>query len=382
MLDFLAVGGFSAGDGNTNSVNPNFEMPSVWKYSIGVDRSQDFGALGDDWLISADLIYTSVKDAAIYRELNMSQVDIAPDGRPIYDMPAVFDLSLENTSKGSAILASIFAEKEFYTDSGTYSVSMGYTYQDAEEVNPANAFIAFEGYSMPANIDYQDQELYNSEFEVPHALAGSLTWSNEIFGDNTTTVSISYTGRVGRHYSHTMRTGVADAFGGFVDFASWVAFSSQSLYVPVDENDTKVTYADGFDTAGFFDYINSSDCLSSAKGSIARRHTCESSWIHIFDVRFMQEIRIGDEQAIELTLDIENIGNMLNDDWGRVEGYDQPFNAPVVTAGFAANEWDADGNPIGYDRSQYVYSDFTLPVPNVAKVPSVWKIQLGVRLRF
>ena len=379
VLDFLAVGGFDGGNGNTNSVHPGFEMPSVWKVSFGVDRRQDFGAFGDDWLISADVIYTKVNEAPIYRELNMTEVDTAPDGRPVYSKPAPFDLSLQNTDKGHGILASVFVEKEIFADSGTYNLSFGYTYQNAKEVNPANSFIAFEGYSMAANVDYQGEDLYNSEFEVPHALAGSFTWSNEVFGDNTTTISIGYTGRTGRHYSHTMRTGVDNGFGGFVDFASWVAFASQSLYVPTDENDPLVTYAPGFDKAGFFNYIDSNDCL--ARGGISRRHSCESSWIHIFDVRFMQEVRFNDDQVLEFTLDIENVGNMINNDWGRVEGYVQPFNAPVVTASFAENGVDANGNAT-YDYSKYVYSDFTLPVPNVAKVPSVWKIQLGVRFRF
>jgi hypothetical protein len=96
----------------------------------------------------------------------------------------------------------------------------------------------------------------------------------------------------------------------------------------------------------------------------------------------MQEIRFGDDQAVELTLDIENLGNMLNNDWGRVDGFVQPFNAPVVDAGFAQLP-DTDGTSVDhYDHSQYVYSNFTKPVPTVAKVPSVWKIQLGLRYRF
>lgn len=382
VLDFLAVGGFDAGNANSNSVHPDFEMPSSWKYSIGVDRRQDFGAFGDDWLISADLIYTDVKSAATYRELNMQQVDTAPDGRPIYSSPAPFDLSLQSVGKGSALLGTVALENTFYADSGTYSLSASYTYQDAEEVNPGNAFVAFEGYSMPANIDYQNDSLYNSEYETEHAFSASFSWSNEIFGDNTTTIALVYTGRVGRHYSHTMRTNTANGFGGFVDFASWVGYSSQSLYVPVDENDPLVTYAPGFDKAGFFNYINSNSCLSGAKGTISRRHTCESSWIHLIDLRIMQEIRFGDDQRIELTFDIENLGNMINDDWGRVDGYVQPFNAPVVQASFAANQFDADGNPIGYDYSQYVYSDFIEPVPVVAKQASAWKAQLGIRYRF
>jgi hypothetical protein len=85
-------------------------------------------------------------------------------------------------------------------------------------------------------------------------------------------------------------------------------------------------------------------------------------------MRFMQEIQITDDQAIELTFDIENLGNLLNDDWGRVEGYVQPFNAPIVDVAIVGD--------------QYEYSNFNKPEPNVAKVPSVWKVQLGLRYRF
>ena len=386
VTDFLAAGGFSGGNSDTNSVHPDFEIPSIWKMNIGLERRQDLGFMGEDWLLSGDIIYNKVKNAAKYRELNMTKMATAPDGRPIYDSPSPFDLSLENTSKGGGVIASISAAKTFYTDHGTYSFDIGYTYQDLTEVNPGNAFVAFEGYSMPANHDFQNEEEYNSEYEIAHSITSNLTWSDEIFGDNTTTVSIGYSGREGRHYSHTMRTGVADGFGGFADFATWVGYNSQSLYVPTGENDPLVSFAAGFDKTGFFDYINSSECLSGAKGTISRRHSCESSWIHRFDVRIMQEVQITDEQAIELTLDIENIGNMLHDSWGRAEGYVQPFNAPVVNGGFDAitNGVDADGNPIvtGYDYSHYVYSNFTKPSPSVAKVPSVWKIQLGVRFRF
>lgn len=380
VLDFLAVGGFSGGNGDTNSIHPDFEMPSRWKYNVGFDYRTDLGFLGEEWTIGGDLLYTDIKNGIKYRELNMQQVDTAPDGRPVYDSPSPFDLSLENTKTGGGWVVSTFASKTWYSDHGTFDFDFGYTYQDMTEVNPGNSFIAFEGYSMPAHSDFQSEREFNSEYEVKHTFAASLTWSNEIFGDNTTSISIGYNGRSGRHYSPTMRTGVADGFGGFVDFASWVAYQSQSLYVPTGENDPLVTFAEGFDTAAFFDYIDSTGCLAGSKGEIVARHSCESSWIHVFDIRIMQEIRINDDHVFELTFDIENVGNLLNDDWGRVESYLQPFNAPVVNAGFAPIM--EGGEVVGYDRSQYIYSNFTQPTPNVAKIPSVWKMQLGIRYRF
>ncbi len=371
VLDFLAAGGFSGGDSDTNSIAPDFNIPSTWKFNIGIERRQDLGFLGKDWLLTADLVYSKVKDAAVYEELNMTAVDTAPDGRPIYSSPSPYDLSLTNTSKGESQVWSFAAEKNFYTDHGNYNFNVGYTYQDITEVNPGNAFIAFEGYSMPANDDFQSKKLYNSEFEVQHRIVANLTWSDTLFGDNVTTVSLAYTGREGRHFSHTMRTHtgndfVPGAFGGFVSFASWDGYSSQSLYVPTGEDDPLVTYADGFDKAGFFNYINNTECLTA--GTISQRHSCTSSWINRFDLHVMQEITISGEHKLELTFDVENLGNLLNNDWGRAESYTQPFNAPVVS--------------VTIEDGKYVYSNFTEPTPTVAKIPSVWKAQLGIRYRF
>ena len=171
VVDFLAVGGFDAGNSNTNSIHPDFEIPSSWKYNLSIDRIQDLGFLGDSWNLSASVILTKVKNAALYRELNMGQAAdaaVAPDGRPIYPITFPFDLSLENTSKGEGQVWSFSADKAFTTDHGNYNFDIGYSYQDITEVNPGNAFIAFEGYSMPATDDFQAQKLYNSEFEVRH----------------------------------------------------------------------------------------------------------------------------------------------------------------------------------------------------------------------
>ena len=364
VLDFLAAGGFSGGNSDTNSIDPNFEIPSTWKLNLGIERRQDLGMLGDNWQLSADVLFSKVKDAAIYRELNMIPVQTAPDGRPIYDSPEPFDLSLTNTNEGEGQVWSFNADKNFYTEQGNFNFSMGYSYQDITEVNPGNAFVAFEGYSMPANSDFQSETVFNSEFEVRHIIAANLTWTHELFDDNLTTVALMYNGREGRHYSHTMRT--AGTFGGFVDFASWDGYNSQSLYVPTGENDPLVTYADGFDKDGFFDYINSTGCLSA--GTISRRHACTSSWINRFDLHIAQEIIITGEQKLEITFDIENVGNLLNDEWGRADSYVQPFNAPVVDVSIV------DG--------QYVYDNFTQPTPTVAKIPSVWKAQFGIRYKF
>ena len=360
-----------AGDSDTNSIDPNFEIPSTWKYNLAVEHTADLTSigLGDYWHFTAELIHNEVNDAAIYRELNLEKVADAPDGRPVYNSVAPFDLSLTNTGKGKSTIFSLDAAKNFDTEYGTFDLALGYTHQDSEEVNPGNAFVAFEGYAQPASSDFQDDKVYTSEYEVPHRFTASLTWQKELFGDNLTTVSLLYIARSGRHFSYTMDHPNGE-FGGLVDFANWDAYDSQLLYVPTGVNDPLVNFADAAEAQAFNDFIEGESCLRGQRGQIADRHSCSSSWRHTIDLHVAQEVKITEEQSVEFYLDIENLGNLINDDWGRAEQYPYWYVAPVVTA------------DINEETGQYDYSNFNIPAKQVSKVPSVWKAQVGVRYRF
>ena len=97
-------------------------------------------------------------------------------------------------------------------------------------------------------------------------------------------------------------------------------------------------------------------------------------------MRFMQEIGVWGDNKIDLILDIENVGNLLNSDWGRLENYTAPSN--VAPANVAISE----------DGSQYVLTpriaggvispETVVADPAIARLASVYRIQLGVRFRF
>ena len=120
------------------------------------------------------------------------------------------------------------------------------------------------------------------------------------------------------------------------------------------------------DGAAFNDYIDSQSCLKEARGTIVARNTCQNDWIHRWDVRISQEIKVAGDHTLLLFLDIENIGNMINDDWGRYEEFG--INTTTV------------GSEIVGDHFEYF--NFTVPAPAIYKIPSVWKAQLGIRYTF
>lgn len=361
---------------DTNAIDPDFDIPSSWKFNLAVDHTLDLSSIGmgDGWLLTAEAIWSSVKDAVIWRETRRNVVGTAPDGRPIYNGPVTgpdpadpgFDLILDNTSKGHSSVYTFDIQKTWFTESwGEFDLRTSYTYQDIEEVNPGNAFIAFEGFGQPATFDRNGQTLYNSEFEVKHNVTANLTWQKKLFGDNRTLVNLFYSGRSGRHFSYTF--GRTFEFGGsfLSDFDN---MDSQLLYVPGGLNDPLVT-GDEATLAALDGFINNDSCLSDARGSIIGRHACTSDWIHRLDLRFMQELKLpGWNHSLEFTFDIENLTNLIDSDWGRQQSFLQPFNAPVVD--------------VAIDNDQYVFSNFRAPNETVSTIPSVWKMQLGVRYRF
>jgi hypothetical protein len=102
--------------------------------------------------------------------------------------------------------------------------------------------------------------------------------------------------------------------------------------------------------------------------------------VNIFSIRLQQEIKVG-RTAFDLMLDIENVGNLLNSDWGRVDSYTAPsVVAPAnVTIPVAGGPYELTPTA-AYDPA--VGASSVVSPPEIASLPSVYRIQFGVRFRF
>ena len=89
---------------------------------------------------------------------------------------------------------------------------------------------------------------------------------------------------------------------------------SQLFYVPTGLNDPLVTGDPEF-LAHLDASIEGEDCLNGSRGKAAERNACKAAWSNTFSVRCLQEFGIWDGKKIEVTLDIENFGNLINSDW-------------------------------------------------------------------
>ncbi len=87
---------------------------------------------------------------------------------------------------------------------------------------------------------------------------------------------------------------------------------------------------------GFESLLASESCLSQFRGRIAEKNSCNSPSYTKVDFRFTQEIRLPNgpwlgDSNLQFIFDIENLGNLINSDWGRYEQYSFPFRKATVT---------------------------------------------------
>jgi hypothetical protein len=201
----------------------------------------------------------------------------------------------------------------------------------------------------------------------------NLGYSHEFFEGYATRINIFAERRSGQPYSFNFDTAIFDPerdrnvtinpFGDERFFEDRVL-----LYVP-EVNDPNVVFADGFDLASFNQFI-ADNGLEGYRGRALPRNTQTGDWWTRVDLRISQEIPgFLEDHRGEVFFVVQNLGNLLNDDWGTLRQVNFEFNEPVVTADIV------DG--------QYQFLEFDGPRGQVVDTPaSSWTARVGINYRF
>jgi hypothetical protein len=375
--------GVATGSANSavNALDPDFEIPATWKTALGFTLDFDLpGFWGDGYRVNGDLLYAKDENSAIVRDLSLQQIGVLPDGRPRYRRidrsdpdcaaaPAAAactsrgfnnDFVLTNSTGGEALTLAASLDKSY--DFGL-DWSLGYAFIDAKDVNPMTSSVAFSNWS---NIGVSDPERLSaapSNYETPHNITLRVSYENEFFGDFVTRFTLFGRAYQARPYAFTFTTDDGDIVG---DNAN----DRHLLYVPT-VGDPRVVYGPNFDQAAFNSYI---ERYGLARGRIDARNSHEGTWQNKFDLRVEQELPgILADHRTSAFLVIENIGNLLNDDWGTIRQAGFPQNVPVVDASYSTV------------TNQYTYQEF---FPRDAETlvnnqfQSVWSVRVGVKYDF
>ncbi len=367
MFDEVANTVIGSGDSSVNAVDPNFEMPSEWKYSVGATYTTE-----DEYVFSLDYLFTKRKDAAILQNIGLQQKEneitgeleySQADGRPIFESieGRNYDLLLTNVEgdSGESHIISAAMSKRF--DNGI-SLQLAYAYTDSTDVNPMTSSVASSNYGNMATYDPTNPGAHTSDYEIPHRFTMTLGYKTELFDGYNTRFNLFSETYKGLPYSYTFDD--SDKVWGDSNSNG----SRQLMYIP-EVNDPNVVYDMTADEINEFNQWISAQGLE--RGEIVSRNSQNADWFTKVNFKMTQEIPgFMPGHKGEVFFVIDNLTNMLNDDWGVLK------KGSFVGSSMVTVTTD--------DQDRYVYSDFN---PNNGKTAtqrsaSVWEMRLGVRYTF
>ena len=130
------------------------------------------------------------------------------------------------------------------------------------------------------------------------------------------------------------------------------------------------------------------DCLEDQLGTIAKRNSCRGPWWHSFDMRLSRQLNTFRGQHAEILVDVFNVLNWINSDWGRYMGV---FSGSTNL--LRAERFDPATGRVVYSVNYLPATEATATTParresgfGVAQPvgfdPFQFQMQIGVRYRF
>lgn len=369
-----------------NVFDKHFKFAQNFRLNLGFD----FQALGIDW--TAEAIYSKNLNDVYYQNLAYEPIGVTYgqqsgyswDYRPMFQSVASRnklgkDFSniyvLRNTNKGYTYNLSLEGKKHF--DFGL-DLAASYTFTKSKAISSASSSVAQSNWrNNHSYLNVNEPELANSGFNVPHTVKASAFYHisygrAKMF---TTTVGLIYQGNSGSPYSLYYRGDVnGDGYNG-----------NDLLYLPTDEQIDQMVFTDivnrntGIVTKtaaaqkeDFRQWMSNTSYVSSHRGQFYKRFADNLKFENHFDLHLAEKIgiKVGSYvHALEITMDIMNIANLLNKDWGRTysTGYMSNFYAPIEYVGGGKYQFaNSPSEPLQHPSDYY----------------SRWRGQIGVKYTF
>jgi hypothetical protein len=328
----------------------DFEIPSDWKASLRWQQTFGMGSLGDDYVFTAQWLYTKTENGFVWRNLAQTRLDealptgVAPDGRPIY--ADLQDLGINNLTELGNIDG---AESNVFTlalgkryDFGL-SFDVSYAYTDAEIDSEGTSSRGISNWRGQYTVDRNNPTPRTAPFQIEHAFKFNFAYEARWISDLMTRFDLFGQVYKGDTWGSTFDVSSSNALFGRAG-QNESPFDNNPLYVPSPGNDPRVVYASGFDQDAFFDYLAQAGIPTG--GIHAPYSETVDRWNSLWNLRIQQEIpgfgggfgRWVGENRFTVVLDVFNFLNLLNDDWGRIVTGPSFGQANIVRADLVSAE--------------------------------------------
>ncbi|SEI76286.1 Carboxypeptidase regulatory-like domain-containing protein [Dyadobacter koreensis] len=379
--------------GTVALIDKDFKMPQVWRSNIGAD----YKIPGTPLVASFDFLYT--KDIQATYQFNSNRkpatatMDYAGDDRDFWGgaANATYNTStgaivpvLSNTNKGRsmAITAglSLPARKGFYG-------SLFYNYTNARDIsgNPGSAANSAWSNNYSIN-DPNEQLLGQSQFGIPHRVVGNVSYRIAYANHLATTVSLFYQGQNAGRFAFTTN-GDLNRDGVSLDLLYIPESASELNFDPIRNSAGEVLFSADQQREAFDKIVNETKELKNAKGGYIERNAGLLPWLNRFDFKLVQDIftNIGKKQnSLQISLDIMNVGNLLNSAWGVRQELDagSQFNYALLDVASVTSAGVPTFKMLTVSGAENSVKLPTTLYRNTFNAANTWNMQLGLRYSF
>jgi hypothetical protein len=365
-----------------NAMDPDFEWPQSWTTDLAIDQQLPWGMLG-----TAEVMYSKDLQGVYVRNADLrAPVRQLPDGRPYYGGFGNNELNpdggagiyvIDNTDDGYSFNFTGQLRKTF---SPNAEASLGYSYNDARNSLRSSEIASVLWSSQPNSGDPNRPERSYSEFGQRHRFILSASWSKAWSEMHRTQIGIFGEVAEGNRFAGAGGNRYSFIYAGDVNGDGQAG--NDLIYIPRDQSDILLDpLVSGGQTISAADqwsrldaFIGQDDYLSANRGQIAERFGAVNPWYQNLDLRVLQDVnfnRGGRKHGFQVTLDVLNVANLLNSDWGVRKVASSAATSPLSLVRF-----NAAGAPV---------FNFTGPSETFVDDPGLlsrWRAQLGVRVLY
>ena len=361
-----------------NATDKDFRWPQVWRTNVGTDFKIPYGTI-----FSFDIAYTKDIKGMMVRNYKLGTPtgtlnSGTGDKRNIYkasDQGTANAYVFTNTDVGYQFNITLQAQQNFAN--GLYAM-VGYNYLIAKDASSISAEISSDAFDRNPILNNANQaRLTPSLYGNKHRFIGALSKKFE-YGTKkalATTVSLFGTLTSGNRFAYV--------YGG--DINNDGTTSNDLLYVPTDAEIDVMNFAPLTDVNGKVQdaaaqrialkwFIQQDDYLRNRRGQYTEKYGAETPWFSEVDLRILQDFNFKagkSTRTIQFSIDILNLGNLLNSDWGvrkyaTTSGYYQPLSVSLA------------GSVPTYQFDPTARTTFIASPDLISR----WQMQFGIRFIF
>ncbi|PUZ24776.1 TonB-dependent receptor [Chitinophaga parva] len=378
----------------------DFKYPQVARFNAAVDQKLPWGIIG-----TIEAVYTKDLQAVYHQNIALPDTYTTlsgPEGQIRYTSNTLFPsvngglgntitnpninnaIYMRNTKKGYAYFGTIQLQKNFQ---GGFYANVAYTYSQAKDVNDGGSTASTIWSTRPIVGNPNANVLGNASYIQPHRVIASFSYRKEYAKNFATSAGLVWEMANNGAVSY-ITSGDPNGDGGTNDLMYIPKAKGDITLVP-DANANPASADEQWNQLDNF--IKQDKYLSKHRGQFAQRNAVILPYFKRADLNITQDFYLkqanGRRHTLRVTLDIINVGNLLNHNWGLYDYTYNGFNSGTISL-MKFEGVVADGKGGQQATYNFPLANVKAGTPNTYSFKtnpdqiSRWQGQIGIRYIF